>query len=87
MSLKEDFEEAATASKQLPGKPDNQTLLRLYSLYKQATEGDLSAGAHEPAPFDLVGKAKQNAWKEVQGMPKEEAMNAYIQLIQTLKVL
>jgi diazepam-binding inhibitor (GABA receptor modulator, acyl-CoA-binding protein) len=85
MSLKEVFEEATVVSKLLPAKPDNQTLLRLYSLYKQATEGDLGAAVPQPGPFDFVAKAKYGAWEALQGMSMEEAMNAYIEQIQTLK--
>jgi diazepam-binding inhibitor (GABA receptor modulating acyl-CoA-binding protein) len=85
MSLKEAFEEAAAASKHMSTRPDNQTLLRLYSLYKQATEGDLGEGVPDPAPFDFVGKAKYGAWKALLGKSREEAMNEYIHLIQTLK--
>ena len=85
MSLKEAFEQATAASKLLSTRPDNQTLLRLYSLYKQATEGDLGAGVPAPASFDFVGKAKYGAWQALKGMSTDEAMNEYVNLIQTLK--
>lgn len=85
MSLKEAFEEATAASKLLPAKPDNQTLLRLYGLYKQATEGDLGPAVPEPGGFDFVAKAKYGAWQDLKGMSADEAMNAYIDLIKTLK--
>jgi acyl-CoA-binding protein len=51
------FEKAAKESKELPSKPDNETLLKLYALYKQGTEGDINT---EPPsnPFDFVSKAK-----------------------------
>jgi diazepam-binding inhibitor (GABA receptor modulating acyl-CoA-binding protein) len=85
MSLKQAFEEAAAASKTLPARPDNQTLLRLYGLYKQATEGDLGAAIPQPAPFDFVAKAKYSAWQGLKGMAGDDAMKAYIDLIKTLK--
>jgi len=61
MELKDQFAKAIVDSKNLPSKPDNETLLKLYSLYKQSMEGDAN---NEPAnPFDFVAKAKHDAWK------------------------
>ena len=40
-NLKSTFEQAVAALKSLPERPDNQTLLKLYALYKQATAGDV----------------------------------------------
>ena len=54
------FEKSVEESKSLPDKPSNETLLLLYSLYKQATKGDNTA--EEPAPFDFVARAKYDAW-------------------------
>jgi diazepam-binding inhibitor (GABA receptor modulator, acyl-CoA-binding protein) len=85
MSLKEAFEEATAASKLLPAKPDNQTLLRLYGLYKQATDGDLGPAVPQPGAFDFVGNAKYGAWQALKGTSAEDAMSAYIELIKTLK--
>lgn len=84
MNTEEQFTEAVAASKLLPSKPDNQTLLKLYSLYKQATEGDNTTNAPSNA-FDFVATAKYNAWNELKGTGKEEAMNNYIHLINQLK--
>ena len=84
MELKEQFEAAVAASKQLPSKPSNDILLQLYSLYKQATTGD--ADDDGPTnPFDFVGKAKFEAWKSLQGKSKEDAMQEYAALVQRLK--
>ncbi len=84
MDLKELFEKATVESKQLASKPSNETLLQLYSLYKQATEGDNNAEA--PAnPFDFVAKAKFEAWNELKGKTKEMAMEEYINLVKKLK--
>ena len=81
----EQFEQAVLESKNIAERPSNETLLALYSLYKQATEGDCNA---EPPsnPFDFVAKAKQNAWIELKGTTKENAMQQYINLIEKLKV-
>ena len=84
MELKEQFENAAKESKQLPSKPDNETLLKLYSLYKQGTEGDVNT---EPPtnPFDFVNKAKYKAWTSLKGKTKDEAMQEYVALVAKLK--
>jgi diazepam-binding inhibitor (GABA receptor modulator, acyl-CoA-binding protein) len=84
MELLQQFETAVAQSKMLASKPDNETLLKLYSLYKQATDGDLNIEA-PTNPFDFVGKAKYNAWEELKGTTKEDAMNKYIALVETLK--
>lgn len=74
--LKAQFEAAVALSKTLTERPDNQTLLRLYSRYKQATDGDVSG--KRPGFTDLVGRAKYDAWATLQGTPPEAAMQAYI---------
>lgn len=77
------FEEARAESMQLPKKPDNMTLLKLYSLYKQGSEGDVSGDA--PSGFDFVGKAKYDAWESLRGTPQEEAQRQYIELVNKLQ--
>lgn len=84
MELKEQFEQAIAASKTLAEKPDNETLLNLYSLYKQSTEGDVS-GEAPTNPFDFVAKAKYNAWDKLKGKSTEAAMQEYIDLVTKLK--
>ena len=84
MELKEQFEKAATDSKSLPSKPDNETLLQLYSLYKQGTEGDVNTDP-PTNPFDFVNKAKYEAWTSLKGKAKEEAMQEYVALVGKLK--
>ena len=84
MELKEQFEQAAADSKNLSAKPSNETLLQLYSLYKQGSIGDVNA---EPPsnPFDFVAKAKYEAWSAIKGKSSTAAMTEYIELIQKLK--
>jgi acyl-CoA-binding protein len=81
--LKSQFEQAVADSKQLPEKPDNMTLLKIYSLYKQATEGDVEG--KRPGFTDMVGRAKWDAWNEVKGQDKGAAMQSYIDLVEDLK--
>ena len=85
MELKEQFEAAVTNSKMLAQKPSNDVLLKLYSLYKQATVGDVSTDAPSN-PFDFVARAKQDAWEELKGISNEDAMQQYINLVISLKV-
>lgn len=84
MELQQSFEQAVAESKTLPQKPDNETLLSLYSLYKQSTDGDVS-GEAPTNPFDFVSKAKCNAWNGQKGKSKEQAMEEYIALVKKLK--
>ena len=80
--LKQRFEQAVAQSKTLPERPDNATLLKIYALYKQATIGDVEG--KRPGITDLVGRAKWDAWKETKGQSREAAMQAYVELIDSL---
>ena len=81
--LKTQFEKAAQEAQKLPKKPDNDTLLRLYAFYKQATVGDVSG--KRPGFMDMVGQAKYDAWAKAKGTSKDAAMQAYIDLVNKLK--
>ena len=81
--LVEEFQAAAIEVKQLPEKPDNADLLKLYALFKQGSEGD--AAGKRPGLTDFVGRAKYDAWASVSGMAREDAMRAYIDLVEALK--
>ena len=84
MDLNAQFEQAVADSKTLSDRPSNDTLLQLYSLYKQATEGDINIDP--PAnPFDFVSKAKYEAWAGLKGKTKETAMQEYVHLVGKLK--
>ena len=83
MSLKESFEAAVKTAHSLTIRPSNEDLLKMYSLYKQATLGDNTQDP--PGGFDFVAAAKHNAWKKLAGTSQEEAMNQYIDLIQRLQ--
>lgn len=85
METRELFEKAVKDSESLSERPSNDTLLQLYALYKQATEGDNMNSAPEN-PFDFVKKAKHEAWMSLTGKSAEDAMNEYIQLVEKLKV-
>jgi len=81
--LKASFEAATEDAKRLPRRPDNDTLLKLYAYYKQATAGDVSGS--RPGLFDMVGRAKHDAWAKLKGTSREAAMQSYVDLVQGLK--
>ena len=81
--LKAQFEVAAQEAQQLPSRPGNDTLLNLYSLYKQATTGDVSGS--RPGFTDFVGRAKYDAWAKLKGTTRDAAMRSYIDLVASLK--
>jgi diazepam-binding inhibitor (GABA receptor modulating acyl-CoA-binding protein) len=81
--LKSRFEQAVADSKALPEKPDNMTLLRLYALYKQASSGD--AEGTRPGFTDMVARAKFDAWDGLRGQSREQAMQGYVDLVESLK--
>ena len=81
-TLKAKFEAAVANSKNLSERPDNATLLKIYSLYKQATVGDNTE--KKPGFTDLVGRAKWDAWDKLKGTNSKEAMQQYIDLIESL---
>jgi acyl-CoA-binding protein len=81
--LRARFETAAREAQALPKRPDNDTLLKLYALYKQATAGD--AAGSRPGFTDFVGRAKYDAWAKLKGSGKDQAMHDYIALIESLR--
>ena len=83
MSLQDEFDQAVADSKNLPERPDNMTLLKIYALYKQASGGD--AQGERPGLTDMVGRAKYDAWDALKGTSQEDAMRQYIDLIAQLK--
>jgi diazepam-binding inhibitor (GABA receptor modulator, acyl-CoA-binding protein) len=82
MALKDDFEKAQADVKTLKEKPDNNTLLELYALYKQGTEGD--ATGRRPGIMDPVGRAKFDAWAGKKGASNDDAMKGYVALVKKL---
>ena len=81
--LQAQFEAAAKAAQSLAKRPDNDTLLQLYALYKQATSGDVAGS--RPGFTDFVGRAKYDAWDKLKGISKSSAMESYVALVQRLK--
>lgn len=76
------FETAVEVAKSLPERPGNDTLLRLYALYKQGSEGNVKGD--KPGFFDFVGVAKYEAWEKLEGLDQNEARAKYVQLVRKL---
>jgi len=83
MSTENDlFESASLAVKSLAQRPDDNTMLELYALYKQGSDGDVSGS--KPGFFDFVGVAKYEAWEKLQGTSQEDAQSRYVELVRKL---
>jgi diazepam-binding inhibitor (GABA receptor modulating acyl-CoA-binding protein) len=80
--LKKQFEAAVANSKSLSERPDNSTMLKIYALYKQASVGDNTE--KKPGFVDIVGRAKWDAWNGVKGASTKDAMQQYVDLIESL---
>ena len=80
--MQDEFNSAVTRSKELTVRPSNEDLLKLYSLYKQASEGDITG--ERPGGFDFKGAAKYDAWSSLSGKSSEEAMQEYVDLVNKL---
>lgn len=80
--LTKQFEAAVANSKNLSERPDNMTLLKLYALYKQASTGDNAE--KRPGFTDMVGRAKWDAWNQLKGTDSAQAMQQYVDLVESL---
>lgn len=82
-SLEEQFAQAQKDVNGLAERPDSDTLLKLYALYKQAAKGD--ANGERPGGFDFVARAKFDAWAELRGTATQDAMKQYVELVKKLR--
>jgi diazepam-binding inhibitor (GABA receptor modulator, acyl-CoA-binding protein) len=82
MDLNKQFEEAAAKSKEMTRRPTNEELLKLYALYKQGSEGDVTG--ERPGGFDFKGIAKFDSWEELKGMSQEKAKEEYVAFVNKL---
>ena len=80
-TLQDRFDQAVEDAHAIGTRPETGILLRSYALYKQATHGDV----HGTRPRDPVGAAKYDAWEQVVGMSRREAMEHYVALIDAQK--
>ena len=76
------FEQAQKDVTTLAERPDNQTLLQLYALFKQATDGDVQG--ERPGMMDFINRAKYDAWDKLKGQNSEQAMQGYVDLVKSL---
>lgn len=77
-----EFEKAADAAKSLPERPDDRTLLLMYALFKQGSQGDVQG--EKPGFFDFVGAAKFEAWEKLRGTAQDDARRQYVDLVRKL---
>ncbi|XP_059966768.1 enoyl-CoA delta isomerase 2 isoform X1 [Mesoplodon densirostris] len=77
-----DFENAMNQVKLLKKDPGNEVKLKLYALYKQATEGPCNVP--KPGVLDFINKAKWDAWNALGSLPKETARQNYVDLVSSL---
>ena len=82
MNIEEQFSEAVKSSKELTVRPSNEILLKLYALFKQGSEGEVTG--ERPGGFDFKGAAKYDAWQAESGKASEDAMQEYIDLVGSL---
>lgn len=82
MTLQDDFQSAQDRVKTLSKRPSNDTLLELYSLFKQGTEGDVQG--KRPGMLDLKGRAKYDAWASRKGLERDAARQQYVALVDRL---
>jgi len=82
MALADDFEKAQARAKAFTKMPSSEELLELYGLFKQATFGDVSG--KRPAMFDIKARAKYDVWATRKAMSKDDAMKAYVSLVDKL---
>lgn len=80
--IKAAFDKAMADSKNLSERPDNATLLKIYALYKQGSIGDNTE--KKPGFSDMVARAKWDAWNSLKGTSQEDAMQQYVDLIESL---
>jgi acyl-CoA-binding protein len=83
MSLQDQFIQAQADSKNLSERPDNMTLLKIYALFKQGANGDVTG--ERPGFTDMIGRAKYDAWERLKGTARDDAMQQYVDLIEELK--
>ncbi len=82
MASEEEFSAAQARVKQLSNPPPPQQLLELYSLFKQATAGDVTG--KRPGIVDFKGRAKYDAWAARKGQSPEQCRKAYVELVNQL---
>lgn len=76
------FAQAQKDVTSLAERPDNQTMLQLYSLFKQATAGDVTG--ERPGMMDFINRAKFDSWEKLKGQTADQAMQAYVDLVKGL---
>lgn len=78
--LQQQFNQAVDKVRNAPEdgdfKPSNEYKLKMYALYRQAIDGDVSG--KRPGMLNVMQRAKHDAWARVRGMSGTDAMQAYV---------
>jgi acyl-CoA-binding protein len=82
MTPTERFGDAQARVKTLTKAPSTSELLELYALYKQGSGGDVDG--KRPGMLDIKGRAKFDAWTGKKGLTRDQAMEAYVALVDKL---
>eukprot|EP00757_Euglenozoa_sp_SAG-D1_P003135 gene3135-2137_t len=82
MSVEEQFDISTQIARGIQGLNNDQKL-KIYSLYKQSTEGDVKG--NQPWAVQVQARAKWDAWKTCNGMGKKDAMQEYIDTVETFQ--
>ena len=85
--LKQQFDDCVDKVRNAPPdgnfKPSNEFKLKMYGLFRQASDGDVSG--KRPGMLDPVGRFKYDAWAKCKGMSAEDAMQAYVDAVQEVE--
>ena len=81
--MQKKFDAAAQDIRKLTKRPDDEDMLRLYALYKQGTEGDVTGD--RPGAFSFADRAKYDAWAKLKGTDAAKARESYVKLVERLK--
>ena len=81
--MQKKFDAAARDVQQLTRRPDDEDMLRLYAMYKQATDGDVTG--ERPGALSFVDRAKYDAWAKLKGTDSAKARESYVKLVERLK--
>ncbi|MBK8285092.1 MAG: acyl-CoA-binding protein [Ahniella sp.] len=76
------FEDASKKALNHEARPDNDTMLKLYALYKQGSQSDVTG--EKPGFFAFVRVAKYEAWAKLKGTAQDAAQKLYVDLVKKL---
>lgn len=82
MSNSKEFLTAVEYVNRLKTRPNDDELLSLYGLYKQATVGNVNT--NRPGLLNIKGRSKWDAWNSRSGMTTNQAETQYVMTVNNL---